>query len=117
MQINGIDVDFNIFDTNQLKIFELGINNVKKEIDGLDERVDLMIYEKGELCCKLVTELINDLFGVEKGNEIITNKNDMMLCVSVLAELIELSNEIVKTNNQKLEKYSLKRLHGKHFTR
>jgi L-cystine uptake protein TcyP (sodium:dicarboxylate symporter family) len=116
MQINGIEIDYNLYDTTQFKKFELGLINVKKEIDELPNR-ELMQYEKAEICCKLICDLILDLFGEDKFNEIIPNKNDMMLCVMVFAELMEISKEWVKTSNQKLEKYTLKRINGKHINR
>ena len=113
MKLNGIDVDYNIFDTTQFKKFELGVTHVKNELDVVQSK-DLMQYEKAEICCQLIVDLITDLFGEDKCNEIITNKNDMMACAIVFAELMEISNESVTTNNKRLEKYTLKRFNGKY---
>ena len=41
----------------------------------------------------------------------------MMVCAMVFAELMQVSNDYVNENNKKLEKYTLKRLNGKHSNR
>lgn len=117
MQINGVDIDYNLYDTTQFKKFELGVTHVKNEVENIKKQNQLMEYERGEACCKLIVNLITDLFGEEKCSEIITNKNDMMLCAMVFADLIEVSNDYVTENNKKLEKYNIKRLNGKHSNR
>lgn len=117
MQINGVDIDYNLYDMRQFKLFELGITHVKNEVANVKKQEQLMEYERGEIYCKLIVDLITNLFGEEKCNEIITNKNDMMLCAMVFAELMDISNDYVNENNKKLEKYTLKRLNGKHSNR
>ena len=32
MQINGVNIDYNLYDTTQFKKFELGMNHVKNEV-------------------------------------------------------------------------------------
>lgn len=117
MQINGVNIDYNLYDTTQFKKFELGMNHVKNEVAKIKKQESLMEYERGEICCKLIVDLITDLFGEEKCNELIINKNDMMVCAMVFAELMQVSNDYVNENNKKLEKYTLKRLNGKHSNR
>lgn len=114
MQVCGIEVEYNHYDTNNLKTFELNHEKLLSDIQEV-ENSDKKVYQKSEDVCQLIIQFFVDLIGSEQTDKIITNKNDMRLCIKAFGELYAAINEDVNDTNKSFEKYNLNRV--KHNSR
>jgi hypothetical protein len=114
MKVCGIDVDYNHYDTSNLKKFELNHEQLINEIQII-EKSDARIYQKSEKICELIINFFIDLLGEEQTNLLIENKKDMRLCINAFGELYNAINNDVNDTNKNFEKYSVNRV--KHNTR
>lgn len=114
MLINGIEIEYNHYDTNNLKTFEINHENLIKEIQVL-EKSNEKVYIKSEKTCKLIVDFFIDLLGEEQTDKLITNRNDMKICIEMFKELFSAINNEVEDTNKSFQKYSITRV--KHNSR
>lgn len=105
MKINNIEVDFDIFDTENLKKFEIGVEKVDKELHNTTNK-SLKQYEKVEIYCKSVIDFCIDLFGEEKANSLIESKTNFLKLVRLFGQIVDSVNEEKKLAETEFNKYT-----------
>jgi|GEM_PF-3407072 len=109
MIINNIEVDFDIFETENLKKFEIGIEEIDNEIHNTTSKT-LKQYEQAEIYCKGVINLCNNLFGEEKANKILEGiKGNFLKCTRIFGEIVDKVAEEQKKSGIEFNKYSSNR--------
>ena len=117
MQVCGIEIEFNQYDLDNFKKFELGhekVVNVINEVSKSNEKE----YLKAEKICQAIFDHLTEILGQEQASKLITNKKDMRSYVKAFGELYSAINDDTNETNKSYEKYNLNRVkHIKHNSR
>lgn len=109
MIINGIEFEFDFYDTRNIKKYELAtekLNNVLKDPNLVNKKQ----YEQAEIYCQTIIDFVHDIFDQEIADKLINNPNNMIECIEVLAQITNEGNKLVNETEKVISKYSLSRL-------
>lgn len=68
--INEISAEYNFFDPESMKKFELALADMQSKLTAVDEKNYVHNYELLEACCAIYRKGYESIFGVEKTKEI-----------------------------------------------
>lgn len=103
MKINGIELDFDFYDADQMELLEEALDklgeDIQKALSG-ESKQSVMI----RAICQATINMLDDIFGEGTAKEVFKGETNFKKCIEVFKELVEEREKQESELGEELEK-------------
>ncbi|MGL5382479.1 MAG: DUF6673 family protein [Culicoidibacterales bacterium] len=103
LTINGVELEFDIFDLDAAEAFESGLEAIKKSAETKNQNKTLSDVIRTQ--CALVFDVFDDIFGEGTAFDVFGEKTNLKVCLKAFEQLVSEVDEQRKAMEEETKKY------------